>query len=171
MWCVGLTCSLKLRRQIFEGRLLQYDQTRGIVLIELFAGRIVPFHGKQIRAIMPRNAGAPGDRRKVECCRYFVDTGKCAFGPLCRKEHDARMLTLSAQNSLRVDPEANQRQQLTLHLAHLPVGYDEDAVSRVRVARTPAVSETLPHRRSLTGLLQIRQAPVGEPLREKKSCR
>ena len=126
-----LILRLRPRIQIFEGRLLEYDQAKEVVLVELLHGRTVPFHGKQIRNIMPRNAGAPADRRQVECCRYFVDTGKCAFGPLCRKEHDARMLTPSAQNSLRQDPELNNRQQLTLHLAHLPEGYDEGAVYRV----------------------------------------
>ena len=88
---------------------------------------------------------------KLESCQYFNETGKCAFGPGCRKEHNANLLTASAQSNLRRD-NSEHRQQLTLHLASIPDGYQEadiikdfspfGALQSVNICRKTSLVET-----------------------------
>ena len=79
---------------------------------------------------MPSVASSMRSAVKVETCKYFNDTGKCAFGPGCRKEHNAKLLTVEAQSNLCRD-DSEHRQQLTLHLASIPDGYQEADIIKV----------------------------------------
>ena len=56
--------------------------------------------------------------------------GKCAFGPDCRKAHDPHLLSDSAISALR-GQDADSRQQLTLHLASIPEGVEEQDIMKV----------------------------------------
>ena len=86
---------------------------------------------KQVRNIHPRNQSRRGTSR--DACRYFHDTGKCAFGTRCSKEHDARLFSDQALSSLR-DADTDVRQQLTLHLVSIPEKYEERDIIKVCVS-------------------------------------
>jgi len=58
------------------------------------------------------------------------ETGKCAFGPGCNKIHAPHLLSVNAQKTLR-DGNIDHHQQLTLHLASVPEGYEEEQIYRV----------------------------------------
>jgi len=82
----------------------------------------------QVRSIHPRNQSKRGTNR--ESCGYFHDTGKCAFGTRCCKEHDPRLFSDQAQRVL-TDADTDLRQQLTLHLASIPEKYEEHNIRHV----------------------------------------
>ena len=122
----ALTLPMRLHAQVFEGRLLRADTT-GLVL-KLSRGQhgeILMLSSRQVRSIHPRFAEGTGSGRRPERCSYFEDCGKCAFGAGCRKTHDPRLLSQDAQCAVANGEDMAMRQQLTLHLATIPEGYDE----------------------------------------------
>ena len=67
----------------------------------------------------------------LTCCVQ----GKCAFGPDCRKAHDPHLLSDTAISALR-GRDADSRQQLTLHLASIPEGVEEQDIMKVPLCKT-----------------------------------
>ena len=146
----ALTLPMRLHAQVFEGRLLRADTT-GLVL-KLSRGQhgeILMLSSRQVRSIHPRFAEGTGSGRRPERCSYFEDCGKCAFGAGCRKTHDPRLLSQDAQCAVANGEDMAMRQQLTLHLATIPEGYDEARIRQEFAKYGKLQSVNICHKTSL----------------------
>ncbi|MGB1605360.1 MAG: hypothetical protein ACPIOQ_72180, partial [Promethearchaeia archaeon] len=146
----ALTLPMRLHAQVFEGRLLRTDTT-GLVL-KLSRGQhgeILMLSSRQVRSIHPRFAEGTGSGRRPERCSYFEDCGKCAFGAGCRKTHDPRLLSQDAQCAVANGEDMAMRQQLTLHLATIPEGYDEARIRQEFAKYGKLQSVNICHKTSL----------------------
>lgn len=146
----ALTLPMCLHAQVFEGRLLRADAT--CLVLKLSRGQhgeILMLSSRQVRSIHPRFAEGTGSGRRPERCSYFEDCGKCAFGAGCRKTHDPRLLSQDAQCAVANGEDMAMRQQLTLHLATIPEGYDEARIRQEFAKYGKIQSVNICHKTSL----------------------